>query len=76
MFTEPIPSLAAVRREGAEQAGRRFLEALYAEHGDNVSAIARAAKATRLQVKTYMRRYGIGRFAPKPPRGKKGKANV
>jgi transcriptional regulator with GAF, ATPase, and Fis domain len=62
-FNDQIPSLAQVRREGAEDAGRRFLEALHAEHGDNVSAIARAAKSSRLQVKTYMKRYGIGRYA-------------
>lgn len=65
MFSDPIPSLAEVRRDGAEQAGRAYLETLYATHGDNVSAIARDAKATRLQVRTYLRRYGIGRYAKK-----------
>jgi uncharacterized membrane protein YebE (DUF533 family) len=60
MFTEQGPSLAQVRREGAERAGREFLEALHAEHGDNISAIARAAQTTRYQVRVYLRRYGIG----------------
>jgi DNA-binding NtrC family response regulator len=68
MFTEPGPSLAEARRDGAEAAGRALLEALHAEHGGNISAIARAAQATRQQVRQYLRRYGIGRHA------KKGKA--
>jgi hypothetical protein len=62
MFNEPIPSLAEVRRAGAEEAGRAYLEALHREHGDNLSAITRAAKATRTQVRTYLRRYGIGQW--------------
>lgn len=60
MFTEKGPSLAEARRDGAEEAGRLYLEALHREHGDNLSAIARAAKATRHHVRTYLRRYGIG----------------
>lgn len=62
-FQEPLPSLAEVRRQGAEDAGRTFLQALHEQHGDNVSAIARAAQASRCAVKTYMKRYGIGRYA-------------
>jgi hypothetical protein len=57
------PSLAEARHAGAEAAGRALLEQLHALHGDNLSAIARAARATRLQVRTYMRRYKIGTFA-------------
>lgn len=76
MFTEQIPSLTTVRRAGAEAAGRAYLELLYAEHGGSVAAIARAAQSSRYQVRTYLIRYGIGRYAPKPKRGKKGKANV
>ncbi len=62
-LTNGDPSLAEVHRAGAEQVGRAYLEALHREHGDNLSAIARAARATRLQVRTYMRRYGIGSYA-------------
>ena len=62
-FSDPLPSLAEVRRDGAEEAGRRYLEALHAEHGDNLSAIARASQASRHQVRAYLRRYKIGRFA-------------
>jgi hypothetical protein len=62
-FQDALPSLAQVRRQGAEDAGRTFLQALHEEHGDNISAIARAARASRCAVKTYMKRYGIGRFA-------------
>lgn len=65
MFTKQGPSLAETRREGAEAAGRVLLEALYTKHGDNISAIARAAQATRQQVRQYLRRYGIGRHAKK-----------
>jgi hypothetical protein len=57
------PSLAEARRAGADAAGRQLLEQLHALHGDNLSAIARAARATRLQVRTYMRRYGIWGYA-------------
>lgn len=53
-------SLADVRRGAAAQVGRAYLEMLHREHGDNISAIARAAKTTRHQVRTYLRRYGIG----------------
>jgi DNA-binding NtrC family response regulator len=62
-FQDALPSLAQVRRQGAEAAGRTFLEALHEQHGGNVSAIARAARASRHAVKAYMKRYGIGRFA-------------
>jgi DNA-binding NtrC family response regulator len=65
MSTEEGPSLAEARRDGAEAAGRALLEALHAEHGGNISAIARAAQATRQQVRQYLRRYGIGRHAKK-----------
>lgn len=64
-FQDALPSLAEVRRQGAEDAGRIFLMAMHEEHGDNISAIARAARASRCAVKTYMKRYGIGRFAKK-----------
>ncbi len=62
-LTNGAPSLAEVHRAAVEQVGRAYLEALHREHGDNLSAIARAARATRLQVRTYMRRYRIGPFA-------------
>jgi hypothetical protein len=55
-------ALADVHRGAAAQVGRAYLESLHREHGDNLSAIARAAKATRTQVRTYLRRYGIGQW--------------
>lgn len=53
-------SLADVHRGAAAQVGRAYLEMLHREHGDNISAIARAAQTTRYQVRVYLRRYGIG----------------
>jgi hypothetical protein len=62
--SEQAPSLAEAARAGADAARRELLTRLHALHGDNLSAIARAARATRLQVRTYMRRYKIGSYAP------------
>jgi transcriptional regulator with GAF, ATPase, and Fis domain len=42
-----------------ERAQREQLEALLAEHGGNISAVARAAGKARWQIHRWMRRFGI-----------------
>jgi hypothetical protein len=56
-------TLASVRARGADDAARALLARLDAQHGGNLSAIARDTGAERVHVRSYMKRYGIGRYA-------------
>lgn len=56
-------TLTAIRAKGADDAARDVLSKLDAQHGGNVSAIARDVGAERTHVRQYMKRYGIGRYA-------------
>lgn len=58
-------TLPSIRARAADDAARELLARLDAEHGGNLSAIARAVGAERAHVRQYMRRYGIGRHAKK-----------
>jgi transcriptional regulator with GAF, ATPase, and Fis domain len=54
------PALPARARRGDDDARLRHeLEALLREHGGNISAVARATRKTRFQVRRWIKRFGF-----------------
>ena len=53
------------KQQQCELRKREELLALLREHGGNISAVARALGKARPQVQRWMKRYGIGRGAPR-----------
>ena len=60
----PVGKFMDLRWQLVRRFERAYLELLYASCGNNLSAMARQAGMGRSRLRCYLRRHGIGKYAP------------